>query len=76
MLQVFHLELAKVDLNIAYVAMAIHACAQEHVSSVSSIFRRMLQVFYLDVHMLQMAMLQVYVLNVSSISGICCNGFI
>jgi hypothetical protein len=66
MLQVFHLELAKVDLNIAYVAMAIHACAQEHVSSVSSIFRRMLQVFYLEV----------YVLNVSSISGICCNGFI
>jgi hypothetical protein len=44
MLQMFHLELVKVYLNVVYVAMAIHACAQEHVSSVSFIFRRMLQV--------------------------------
>jgi hypothetical protein len=26
MLQVFHLDVAKVDLNIAYIAIAIHAC--------------------------------------------------
>jgi hypothetical protein len=48
-LQVFHLDVAKVDLNVAYVAMVIHVCAQEHVSSVSSISRRTLQLFYLDV---------------------------
>jgi hypothetical protein len=31
-LQVFHLDVAKIDLNVAYVAMVIHVCAQEHVS--------------------------------------------
>jgi uncharacterized membrane protein (DUF485 family) len=39
MLQVFHLDVAKVDLDIAYVAMAIHACFicfQTYVSNVSS----------------------------------------
>ena len=49
MLQVFNLDIVKVDPDVPYVAMAIHACVQEHVSSVSSIFRCMLQVFYLDV---------------------------
>jgi hypothetical protein len=36
MLQVFHLDVAKVDLDIAYVAMTIHAC-----------FKHMFQVFHL-----------------------------
>lgn len=36
MLQVFHLNAAKVDLDVAYVVMATHAC-----------FKHMFQVFYL-----------------------------
>jgi hypothetical protein len=31
MVQVFYLDVAKVDLDLTYVAMAIHACIQEHV---------------------------------------------
>jgi hypothetical protein len=38
--QLFHLNIAKVDLDIAYVVMAIHACFKCFVC-----FRRMLQVF-------------------------------
>jgi len=53
MLQVFHLNVVKIDLDVAYVALVIHACFksifQEHVSSVSSISERMLQMFYLNV---------------------------
>jgi len=51
----FHLDVSKVDLGFAHVAMAT-----THVSTVSSVFRLMLQVFHLDVskvdlreHMLQ-----------------------
>jgi ABC-type glucose/galactose transport system permease subunit len=44
MLQVFYLNVAKVDLNVAYVAMTIHACFKCFIC-----FRRMLQVFRLDV---------------------------
>ena len=65
-LQVFHLDVAKVDLDVAYVAMAIHACVEGHVSSVLSVFRRMLQVFYLDV---------VYDAN-GYVASICCECFI
>jgi hypothetical protein len=36
MLQVFHLDVAKVDMDVAYVAMTIHAC-----------FKSMFQVFHL-----------------------------
>jgi hypothetical protein len=55
MLQLFHLNIAKVDLDIAYVVMAIHACFKCFVC-----FRCMLQMFQLDAlkvdlgeHMLQ-----------------------
>jgi hypothetical protein len=33
----FHLYVLKVDLGVAHVAMAIHACVQAHVLSVSSV---------------------------------------
>jgi hypothetical protein len=42
-----HLDIAKVDLGVAHVAMVTHMF-QAHVSF-SSIFRRMLQMFHLDV---------------------------
>jgi hypothetical protein len=37
MLQVFHLDVAKVDLNVAYVVMAIHGRFKRIFSSVSSV---------------------------------------
>jgi hypothetical protein len=59
---VFHLDVVKADLDVAYIAMAIHIFQmyfqmfqlfQTYVASVFfkcfSCFRRMLQVFYLDV---------------------------
>jgi len=44
MFQVFHLDVAKVDLDVAYTCML-----QEYVSRVSGVFIHMLQVFHLDV---------------------------
>jgi hypothetical protein len=41
---VFHLDIAKVDLDVAHVGMPIHACFKCFIR-----FRRMLQIFYLDV---------------------------
>ena len=49
MLQVFHLDVAKIDLDVVYIAMVIYACFKRIVSSVSSVFSRMLHVFQLDV---------------------------
>ena len=87
MLQVFHLDVAKVDRNIAHVAVAIHVC-----------FKCMFQIFhlvFLDVclqsvlsrccicfHIYEVfsgAFLQVFHRNVSSVSSIscvCCKCFI
>jgi hypothetical protein len=47
MLQVFHLDVAKVDLDVAYVAMTIHACFK-HIFQVH-LFQTYVAVFYLDV---------------------------
>jgi uncharacterized integral membrane protein len=48
MLQVFYMDVAKVDSDVAFVAMAIHGvagvCSKRFIC-----FRRILQVFYLDV---------------------------
>jgi hypothetical protein len=44
MLQVFRLDVAQVDPDVAYVAIPIHACFKCFVC-----FRRMLQMFHLDV---------------------------
>ena len=67
-LQMFHLDIVKVDLDIAYVAMAIHTC-----------FKTMFQVFHMFSDVCCKCfiwMLQVYVPNVLSVSDICCNCFI
>jgi hypothetical protein len=69
----FCLDVAKVDLDVAYVTMATHAC-----------FKSMFQVFHLFpdvcykcfIWMLQMTMLQVYDPNVLSVSDVRCNCFI
>jgi hypothetical protein len=58
MLQVFHLDVAKVDLDVAYVLQRLHTCFkffrcfagfQTYVYKYFSYFKRMVQVFYLNV---------------------------
>jgi hypothetical protein len=64
MLQVFHMDVVKVDRDVAYVAMVVHLCCkhlwpmfhlffrcmlQEYLSRYFICFIHMLQVFYLDV---------------------------
>ena len=57
----FHMDVAKVDYDVAYVAMAIHACCKSMFSMFHLFLRRMLQAFYLDV---------------AYVSRICCKCFI
>jgi hypothetical protein len=45
----YYLNVIKLDLNIAYDAMGYTCMIHVHISSVSSIFSHMLQVFQLDV---------------------------
>jgi hypothetical protein len=87
-LQMFHMDVVKVDPNIAYIVMAMHVCCKCLFPNVSSTFRRMLRVFYLDVayvsHICCIILqwfqvfsnvLQVfhsYVLSVSAVCDICC----
>jgi hypothetical protein len=66
MLQVFYLD-------VVYVAMAIHAYVQEHVSYILDICCKC---FIWMLHMLQMTILQVYILNVSYVLGECCICFV
>jgi hypothetical protein len=48
----FHMDTAKVDRNISYVAMAIHVCCKAYVSNVSSIFQTYVEsVFIWMLHM-------------------------
>jgi hypothetical protein len=61
MLQVFRLDVAKVDRDVAYVAMAIHVC-----------FKCMFQMF----HLFFTCSLQVFHLDVVYVSHVCCNYFI
>ena len=49
MLQVFHLDVLKVDQNVAHVAMAIHVYFECMFQMFLCFFRRSLQVFHLDV---------------------------
>jgi hypothetical protein len=60
LLQVFHIDVAKVDRDVAYIAMAIYVYCEPLFQMFYFFFGRMLQVFYLDV---------VY------ISHICCKCF-
>ena len=49
MLEVFRMDVAKVDRNGAYASMAIHACCKSLFQKFCLFLRHILQVFYLDV---------------------------
>ena len=75
MLQMFHLNVSKVNLGVAHVAMAIHACFKCFIY-----FRRMFQIFHLDVSkvdpvLLMLLWLYTHVSSVSSVSDVCCKHF-
>jgi hypothetical protein len=67
MLQVFHLNVTKIDLDVAYVVMAIHACFKCFIH-----FRRMLQVFHLDVSKLDLGGTYVAICMVLLLRGSSC----
>jgi hypothetical protein len=77
MSQVFHLDVAKVDLDVAYTYML-----QEYVSSVSGVSYIYCQCFIRILHMFAMVfkcflgflqVFQTFVANVAVVSNICCN---
>jgi hypothetical protein len=80
MLQIFHLDVSKVDLDVVHVAMAIHACFKCFIC-----FIHMLQMFHLDVAKIDLIlhvccgythMFQAHFYSVSHVSDICCKCFI
>ena len=73
MLQVFYIDVAKVDRDVAHVAMVFSSVCPECFIC----FRRMLQLFYLDVAKVDLDVaytyvLQAYVSSVSGVSYVCC----
>jgi hypothetical protein len=83
MLQVFHLGVAKLYLDVAFITMATHVCCKCMFEMFDLFFRRILHLFNLgvakvdlDVAYVVVAILQVYVPNVSSFLDVCCNCFI
>jgi hypothetical protein len=68
MLQVFHMDVAKVDWNVVYVAMVVHVCCTP---IFINFFRHMLQVCLSECYIYFTHMLQVFYLDVSYV----CNDF-
>jgi hypothetical protein len=79
MLQVLHLGVAKVNLDVAF-ATVLHMYVASVCSKCFICFSRVLQLFHLCFAKIDpdvaIHILQVYVLNVSSLLDVCCNCFI
>jgi hypothetical protein len=61
-LQVFRMDVVKVDRDVAYVAMAIHACCKSIFQMFHLFLRYMLQAFYLDVAYVSAYVTSVFIL--------------
>jgi hypothetical protein len=72
----FYLDVAIVVFGCWHVLQWLYTCVARVCSKCFICFGRMLQVFYQDVAYTAMAMLQTYVLNISSLSDAYCNCFI
>jgi hypothetical protein len=71
MFQVFHADVAKVNRDVAYVAVIIHICCKVYVPNVSFVFQHMLQVCLSVCCICFTHMMQVFYLDVSYV----CNRF-
>jgi hypothetical protein len=71
MLQVFHLDVAKVNRDVAYVAIAIHVCCKCLFQMFHLFFRHKLQVYLSGCCICFTHMLQVFHMDVAY----ACNGF-
>jgi hypothetical protein len=71
MLQVFHMDVAKVDRDVAYVAMVVHLCCKHLLPMFHLFFRCMLQEYLSRCFICFIHMLQVFYLDVAY----ACNGF-
>jgi hypothetical protein len=65
MLQVFHVDVVKVDRDVAYVAMAIHICCKRLFQMVHRFFRRILQIYLFGCCICFTHMLQVFYFDVA-----------
>jgi hypothetical protein len=72
MLQVFRMDVAKLDRDVVYVASVSEACCNRSLKMFSSVFRRMLLAFLSGCCTCFTHMLQEYVRNVSAISVLYC----
>jgi hypothetical protein len=64
MLQVFHVDVTKVDQDVAYVAMAIYVCCKRLFQMFHLFFRRLLQMCLFGCYIYFTYMLQVFYLDV------------
>jgi hypothetical protein len=71
MLQVFQMDIAKVDRDVAYVAMVVHVCCKSLFLMFHLCFGRVLQVSLSGCYICFTLMLQVFYLDVTYV----CNGF-
>ena len=71
-----HMDVAKVDRDVAHVAIDIHVCCKCLFEMFHLFFICMLQVFDLDVASVFTHMLQAFIRNISSISDAFCKCFI
>jgi hypothetical protein len=73
---VFHMDVAKIDRNVVYVAMAIHVCCKRLFQIFHMFFRRMLQVCLFVCCICFIHMLRVFYPDVAYVLYICCECFI
>jgi hypothetical protein len=73
MLQVFYLDVAKVDL-VLHMFLAVLQVFKTYVATVLAIFKRMLQVFYMDVAKVD-RVLHMFLRCFASVSEVCCKYF-
>jgi hypothetical protein len=67
MLQLFHMDVAKVDRDVAYVAMVVHVCCKHLSQCFIDFFRRMLQVCLSRCYICCKCFIQTHVSSISSV---------
>jgi len=71
-LQVFHMDIVKIARDVAHVAMVVYIRCKRPFKCFICFFRLMFQVCLFGCCICFTHMLQVYVLNISSASDVCC----
>jgi hypothetical protein len=75
MLQVFHVDVVKVNRDVTYAAMVIHVCCKR-LFQMFQLFRRKLHMFYLGVAYISHLCFKCFIWILHMFSHICCKCFI